>query len=253
MLARPDALRALASEPFDVLVVGGGVTGAGVGFDAATRGFSVALVEKADFASGTSSRSSKLVHGGLRYLQNFDLGLVREALLERQLLAALAPNLVKPLPLIVPSFDGGRPDRLMGLGLNMYDVMAVDRIRRSPLSRRRARGVNQDGQEDWSPERHRIIGGEEIVERIPALEHRAPSSGYLFYDCQTDDARLVLTVLAEAERFGAVFANRVEVRSLLSDGARATGVRATDRETGQSFEIQADTVVNATGVWADRL
>jgi glycerol-3-phosphate dehydrogenase len=254
MLARTDALRALADEPFDVVVVGGGITGAGVAFDAAARGFSVALVEKADFASGTSSRSSKLVHGGLRYLQNFDLGLVREALLERQLMAALAPHLVRPLPLIVPAFGGDRPDRLLGLGLNMYDVMAVDRIRRSPLGRRARRDVNRDGQEDWSPERHRIIGGDEIVERIPALADRAPSSGYLFYDCQTDDARLVLTVLAEAERFGAVFANRVEVSGLTADGGgRATGVRATDALTGESFEIRAGTVVNATGVWADQL
>ena len=255
MLSRADALRALASEEFDVVVVGGGITGAGVAFDAAARGFSVALVEKADFASGTSSRSSKLVHGGLRYLQNFDLGLVREALLERQLMAALAPHLVRPLPLIVPAFGGDRPDRLLGLGLNMYDVMAVDRIRRSPLGRRRARrDINDDGQEDWSPERHRIISGDEINERIPALAHRAPSSGYLFYDCQTDDARLVLTVLAEAERFGAVFANRIEVTGLTADnGGRATGVRATDALTGETFAIRAGTVVNATGVWADQL
>ena len=115
MLARPDAVAALAEETFDVLVVGGGITGAGVALDAASRGYSVALVEKRDFAAGTSSRSSKLVHGGLRYLQNFDLGLVREALLERQLMAALAPHLVRPLPLIVPSFEGARPDRLMGV------------------------------------------------------------------------------------------------------------------------------------------
>ena len=110
--------------------------------DAATRGYSVALVEKADYAAGTSSRSSKLVHGGLRYLQNFDLGLVREALLERQINAALAPHLVRPLPMIVPAFGGARPDRLLGLGLNMYDVMAVDRLRRSPLGRRRIRDRN---------------------------------------------------------------------------------------------------------------
>src|SRR5438034_7915090 len=139
MIVRADALAALDRDTFDIVVVGGGITGAGVAFDAATRGYSVALVERADFASGTSSRSSKLVHGGLRYLQNFDLGLVREALLERQLLVALAPHLVRPLPLIVPAFGGSRPDRLLGLGLNMYDVMAVDRIRRSPLGRRRAR------------------------------------------------------------------------------------------------------------------
>src|SRR3954463_4317230 len=130
MISRADALRAMASEPFDIVVVGGGITGAGVALDAATRGYSVALVERADFASGTSSRSSKLVHGGLRYLQHFDLGLVREALLERQLMVALAPHLVRPLPLIIPAFDGKRPDRLAGMGLNMYDVMAADRIRR---------------------------------------------------------------------------------------------------------------------------
>src|ERR671914_1065126 len=124
MLARADALAALIAEPFDVLVIGGGITGAGVALDAATRGYSVALIEQADYASGTSSRSSKLVHGGLRYLQHFDVGLVREALLERQLNVALAPHLVRPLPFVVPAFEGARPDRLMGLGLNMYDVMS---------------------------------------------------------------------------------------------------------------------------------
>src|ERR671932_383907 len=146
MLARAAAIEALGSDAFDVLVIGGGITGAGVALDAATRGYSVALVERGDYAIGTSSRSSKLVHGGLRYLQNFDLGLVREALLERQINVALAPHLVKPLPLVVPAFDGARPDRLVGLGLNMYDVMALDRI--SPLARRRARD-----DADWSPSR----------------------------------------------------------------------------------------------------
>src|SRR3954452_17912790 len=256
MIARADAVAALAADQFDVVVVGGGITGAGVALDAATRGYSVALVEKRDFAAGTSSRSSKLVHGGLRYLQNFDLGLVREALLERQLMAALAPHLVKPLPLIVPAFGGAKPDRMVGLGLNMYDVMAMDRVRRSPLARRRGRvmrDVNMDGQEDWSPDRHRTIGGDEIAERIPALARRAPKSGYLFYDCQTDDVRLVLTVLAEAERFGAVFANRAEVTSLLEREGRATGVDVRDLETGEEIRVEAGTVVNATGVWADRL
>src|SRR3954471_262708 len=127
--ARTAYVERLARERFDVLVIGGGITGAGVALDAATRGYRVALVEKADFASGTSSRSSKLVHGGLRYLQNFDLGLVREALLERQINVKLAPHLVKPLPLVVPAFDNQRPDRLLGMGLNLYDVMAVERLR----------------------------------------------------------------------------------------------------------------------------
>jgi glycerol-3-phosphate dehydrogenase len=139
MIDRADALIALEEEEFDLVVIGGGITGAGVALDAATRGYSVALVERADFAAGTSSRSSKLVHGGLRYLQNFDLGLVREALLERQLMVALAPHLVHPLPLVVAAFDGARPDRLTGVGLNLYDVMAVERLRgrsRQPRARR---------------------------------------------------------------------------------------------------------------------
>src|SRR5437588_4488814 len=136
MLSRERAVGALADERFDVVVIGGGITGAGVALDAASRGYSVALVEKADFASGTSSRSSKLVHGGLRYLQNFDLDLVREALLERQLMVRLAPHLVRPLQLVVPAFNGARPDRLTGIGLNMYDVMAAPSLRARRHARR---------------------------------------------------------------------------------------------------------------------
>src|SRR4051795_8825563 len=145
MLDRPRALAALADEVFDVVVVGGGITGAGVALDAATRGYSVALVERADYASGTSSRSSKLVHGGLRYLQKFDLGLVREALLERQLMVRLAPHLVRPLPFVVPAFDGARPDRMMGVGLNLYDAMA--------------RGGRRRGRGGWGAGGQRVIGG----------------------------------------------------------------------------------------------
>jgi glycerol-3-phosphate dehydrogenase len=240
VIRRDAALESLSRDSFDVVVVGGGITGAGVALDAAARGYSVALVEKADFAAGTSSRSSKLVHGGLRYLQNFDLGLVREALLERQLLVALAPHLVRPLRLVVPAFEGARPDRLVGVGLNLYDVMAVDRIR-GRLRRR-------DDDSSWSPDRHRVISGEEVVELLPALRERNPTAGYLFYDCQTDDVRLVFTVLGEAERFGAVMANRVTVTDL-ADG----GVRAIEGDSGEAFTIRAANVVNATGVWADRL
>jgi glycerol-3-phosphate dehydrogenase len=241
VIRREDALGALQDESFDVVVIGGGITGAGVALDAASRGYSVALVERDDFASGTSSRSSKLVHGGLRYLQNFDLGLVREALLERALMVNLAPHLVHPLPLLVPGFDGKRPDLLVGVGLNMYDVMARDRLRRRP------------GDEEWSPDRHRVISAEETLELIPALESRNPTSAYLFYDCQTDDVRLVLTVLGEAERFGAVIANRAEVTGLVDRGGRAAGVLCLDRQTGAEFELTAENVVNATGVWADQI
>ena len=248
MIRREDALKAFAEDEYDLVVVGGGITGAGVALDAATRGYSVALVERQDFASGTSSRSSKLVHGGLRYLQNFDLGLVREALLERSILVKLAPHLVRPLPLLVSSFENKRPDRMLGMGLNMYDRMARE------LKRPGKRGREPFmGEEDWSPEKHRIIEGDEVRELLPALAPREPTSAYLFYDCQTDDARLVLTVLGEAERFGAVVANRCRVDELMVDGARARGVRCTDTESGSEFEIRAENVINATGVWADQI
>ena len=245
MIDRKQALAALSEDEFDVVVVGGGITGAGVALDAAARGYSVALLERADYVSGTSSRSSKLVHGGLRYLQHFDLGLVREALLERQLMVAVAPHLVKPLPLVVPAFEGAHPDRLVGVGLNLYDVMSVER------GRRRARRGGET--ESWSPERHRVISGEEVVELLPALAAREPTSGYLFYDCQTDDVRLVLTVLGEAERFGAVCANRVGVTALLEQDGSAHGVQALDAESGETLQVRAANVVNATGVWADEL
>ncbi len=258
MIDRSQALAALAGNEFDVVVVGGGITGAGVALDAASRGYSVALLERADFASGTSSRSSKLVHGGLRYLQNFDLGLVREALLERSLMVKLAPHLVHPLPLVVPAFDGAHPDRMVGVGLNLYDVMSVDRGRLRGRRSRRGRAERSPGPaveegDAWSPERHRVISGEEVLQLLPALASREPTSGYLFYDCQTDDVRLVLTVLGEAERFGAVCANRVAVTGLLERDGNTEGVRALDVESGASFEVRAANVVNATGVWADEL
>src|ERR1700712_1332786 len=157
MIARAQALEALSSEAFDVVVIGGGITGVGVALDAASRGYSVALVEKADYAAGTSGRSSKLVHGGLRYLQNFDLGLVREALLERQLMVKLAPHLVRPLPLVVPAFNGARPDRMIGIGLNMYDVMATPRLRGRRATRRAVAAAGEEADSDWSPARHRVI------------------------------------------------------------------------------------------------
>jgi glycerol-3-phosphate dehydrogenase len=249
MISRNDALQAMQEHPFDVVIVGGGVTGAGVALDAASRGYSVALVERGDFAQGTSSRSSKMVHGGLRYLQNFDLGLVREALLERQLLVRLAPHLVYPTPFLVPALGGERKNRAIGIGLNMYDVMATSRIGRG----RSQRNEHREEPEYWSPDRHRTITGDEAAELIPALEPLDPSSAYLFYDCQTDDVRLVLTVLGEAERFGAVILNGAEVTAILEEGGQATGVTCIESETGQRFEVHADNVVNATGVWADRI
>jgi glycerol-3-phosphate dehydrogenase len=249
MISRDRALGAMQEDPFDVVVVGGGITGAGVALDAASRGYSVALVERGDFGQGTSSRSSKMVHGGLRYLQNFDLGLVREALLERQLLVRLAPHLVYPTPFLVPALGGERKNRAIGIGLNMYDVMATSRIGRG----RSQRNEHREEAEYWSPDRHRTISGEEAAELIPALEPMDPSSAYLFYDCQTDDARLVLTVLGEAERFGAVIVNGAEVTEVLEDGGQAAGVAFTEADSGERIEVRADNVVNATGVWADQI
>ncbi|MGH2955107.1 MAG: FAD-dependent oxidoreductase [Solirubrobacterales bacterium] len=249
MLAREDALRAMDAERFDLVVVGGGITGAGVALDAASRGYSVALVERDDYAVGTSSRSSKMVHGGLRYLQSFDLGLVREALLERQLLVQLAPHLVYPTPFLVPTLGDDRRNRLLGIGLNMYDVMATTRVGQS----RRERAERLAADDYWAPDRHRTIPGQEVAELIPALAGRDPREAYLFYDCQTDDVRLVLTILGEAERFGAVCVNRVEVTGLVDRSGRAGGVRCRDGESGEEIEIEADNVVNATGVWADRI
>lgn len=246
MIARDEALARLESERLGVLVIGGGITGAGVALDAASRGYRVGLVEREDYAAGTSSRSSKLIHGGLRYLRNFDLGLVREALLERSLMVTLAPGLVKPLKLLVPAF-GGRPDPITGLGLNFYDAIVAEPRWRARL------GTAADRQRYWSPERHRRIGGEEVVELLPALADRDPTSAYLFYDAQCDDSRLVFAVMDQAERRGAVSANRCEVLSLIDEDGRTTGARCRDRLSGRELEIRADHVVNATGVWADRL
>jgi glycerol-3-phosphate dehydrogenase len=252
MLSRARAIEKIAGGHFEVVVIGGGITGAGVALDAASRGYSVALLERGDYAVGTSSRSSKMVHGGLRYLQNFDLGLVREALLERQLMVRLAPHLVYPTPFLVASLGEERRDRKLGLGLNMYDVMATTRAGRG--SRRERRAAREE-EEDyyWSPDRHRTIDRDEVLELVPALAPREPNDAYLFYDCQTDDVRLVLTVLGEAERFGAVMLNGAEVIEVLSIAGKATGVAFVEEESGERMEVKADHVVNATGVFADQV
>jgi glycerol-3-phosphate dehydrogenase len=251
MLSRAAAIEAIAGQRFEVLVIGGGITGAGVALDAASRGYSVALLERGDYAEGTSSRSSKMVHGGLRYLQNLDLGLVREALLERQLMVQLAPHLVYPTPFLVPDFADQRRDRRLGIALNMYDVMATTRVGRSRGEMRSSKQADEDFY--WSPDRHRMIDRDEVLEMVPSLQRRDPKNAYLFYDCQTDDVRLVFTVLGEAERLGAVMLNRAEVVEVLERDGRATGVAAVEALSGERFEVEAENVVNATGVWADRI
>ncbi len=251
MLSRAAAIEAIAGQRFEVVVIGGGITGAGVALDAASRGYSVALLERGDYAEGTSSRSSKMVHGGLRYLQNLDLGLVREALLERQLMVQLAPHLVYPTPFIVPALGEERRDRRLGIGLNMYDVMATTRVGRS---RREMRSSKQEDEDFyWSPDRHRTIDRDEVLALVPSLGPRDPKNAYLFYDCQTDDVRLTLTVLGEAERFGAVMLNGAEVTEVLERDGRAAGLAFVEAESGERIEVEAESVVNATGVFADRI
>jgi glycerol-3-phosphate dehydrogenase len=251
MLSRGGAIEEIAGQRFEVVVIGGGITGAGVALDAASRGYSVALLERGDYAIGTSSRSSKMVHGGLRYLQNFDLGLVREALLERQLMVQLAPHLVYPTPFLVPAFAEERRQRGLGLGLNMYDVMATTRVGRSRREMRSSK--EEDEAFYWSPDRHRTIDRDEVLELVPSLGPRDPKDAYLFYDCQTDDVRLVFTVLGEAQRFGAVMLNGAEVTEVISRNGRAAGVAFVEADSGERFEVEADNVVNATGVWADQI
>lgn len=261
MIARSKALIALADQQFDVLVIGGGVTGAGIALDASSRGLDVALIERDDFACGTSSRSSKMVHGGLRYLQNFDIALVREALIERRILSRLAPHLVWPTPFLVTAFEGERIDRKIGVGLNMYDAMQrgnaskkSEKQRRAELAGSSLKAYSAEFEEaEWTPERHRMIDGDEVKQRVPALAGRDPKSAYLFYDCQTDDVRLVLTILGEAERYGALLCNDVAAEGLLESAGEVVGVRARDMEGGGEFDVFARHVVNATGVWADQI
>ena len=219
MLHRADAIDALAGEPFDVLVIGGGITGAGVALDAATRG-SRGARRAQDFAIGTSSRSSKLVHGGLRYLQNFDLGLVREALLERQMTSARAPP--------GQAVAADRP-RLRRRPARPSDRPRVEHVRRHgggqavaarpPAPREDAVGT---------PARHRMIGGEEVAELLPALAAAARPAATCSTTARPTTSRFVLTVLAEAERFGAVAVNGVEAVGLLEEDGRACGARLRD-------------------------
>lgn len=228
---RADALERLGEKGkvFDLLVVGGGITGAGIALDAASRGMSVALVERADFASGTSSKSSKLVHGGLRYLEQREFGLMREASVERDLLRRLAPHLVEPIPFVLPV--SSRWNRaLFGAGLWTYDALASFKNLKV----------------------HRHLSAEEADRLVPPMPRGKVRGGYLFYDCRTDDVRLVLAVLAQARRYGGTVANHVAVESLdgTEDGCRAS-VR--DSVTGDAFEIAARRVVVAAGVWGDRL
>lgn len=231
---RQRALDSMENDVLDVLVVGGGVVGAGSALDAATRGLRTGLVEARDFGSGTSSRSSKLIHGGLRYLEMFDFGLVAEALAERSLLIdKLAPHLVKPVPFLYPLTRRFWERFYVGSGIALYDSMAI-------LSRR-SRGL--------PAHRHLTRRGARKV--MPALKPDALIGALQYYDGQVDDARHTMEIARTAAAYGADVASRTRVVDLLKEGDRVTGARVKDLDSGHEFDIRARQVINATGVWTD--
>ena len=231
--ARGRQLERLSTELFDVLVVGGGVTGCGIALDAASRGLSVALIEKRDFAAGTSSRSSKLIHGGLRYLERFDLGLVREALHERALLAQrLAPHLVHPTPFLLPLEHGLKDHAYFGAGLTLYDALA--------------------GLHPQMP-RHRHLSHAACLREVPSLKPDVITGGISYYDAQVDDARFAVTLAGTASAQGACCVPAVEVIDFLHDGEAIAGVQARDLEGEAEFDVRARVTVNATGVWTTEM
>ncbi|HET7474552.1 MAG TPA: glycerol-3-phosphate dehydrogenase/oxidase [Dermatophilaceae bacterium] len=227
---RQRAWAELGSGEFDVLVIGGGVTGAGVALDAATRGLRTALVEARDYASGTSSRSSKLFHGGLRYLEQLDFGLVREALRERELmLTRIAPHLVRPVPFLYPLTRRGWERPYVGAGLMLYDTLGGTSSlpRHRHLTRRAARAL------------------------CPSLRRDALVGAVLYYDAQADDARHTLAVVRTAARYGAVVRSSTEVTELARSGGRVVGATVRDVESGLTAHVRAKVVISCAGVWTD--
>ena len=230
---RQSAITALGNEHFDVLVIGGGVNGVGAALDAASRGLKVALIESQDFAAGTSSRSSKLIHGGLRYLEQYDFRLVREALHERELLVStLCPHLVKPVAFLFPLTEKFKERTYVGAGLALYDAL---------------RGFKRAL--PW----HKHLGQKQINEVAPSLRPDIVTGAIKYFDAQVDDARHTLSVARTAARHGATIATRVSAQSLIRDGKRVVGVNAKDLISGESIAIKASVTVMCAGIWSDEL
>lgn len=228
---REEQLSRLRTGQFDVVIIGGGITGAGIALDAASRGLKVALVEKGDFASGTSSRSTKLIHGGLRYLAQLRFRLTREALLERSLLQKLAPHLVEPIPFVFPIYNKRLEVWRIDTGLWLYDLMAG--LRRTKLHRRLSRA--------------------ETLRRVPGLNPHGLHASFVYYDSRTDDSRLVIEVLKAAVGYGAVVANYVCAKQIITDDGRAAGIVAHDLIDDATFEVSGRKIVAAAGVWIDQV
>lgn len=231
---REGALARLREKELDILVVGGGIVGAGCALDAVTRGLSVGILEARDWASGTSSRSSKLVHGGIRYLEQLDFRLVREALTERGLLLQrIAPHLVKPVRFLYPLRKRVTERVYIGAGMLLYDIFSYT-----------------GGRPPGVPH-HRHLSKRQVQRSIPSLANDALVGGITYYDAQVDDARYVASLVRTASFYGAHAASRVRVEGFIKVGERVVGVQAHDLETGERFEVRAKQVVNATGVWTD--
>jgi glycerol-3-phosphate dehydrogenase len=223
--------RQQTGQPWDVIVIGGGATGAGVAVDAASRGFSVLLLEREDFAKATSSRSTKLVHGGVRYLEQGNLALVMEALRERGILRQIAPHLVHDVPFVVPNYSWWEAP-FYGIGLKIYDLLAGE----------------------YGLGKSKVLSREETLERLPTLQPDGLKGGVFYYDGQFDDSRLLIHLMQTAVDHGAVVLNYAPVIELCKDEeGLIDGVLAIDRETGERFTLQARVVVNATGIFADEI
>ncbi len=230
---RESALTSLGTTNFDLLVVGGGVTGCGVALDAATRGLNVAMIEARDFASGTSSRSSKLIHGGLRYLEQYDFKLVREALKERELMVSrLAPHLVSPVSFLYPLHEPLKERGYVGAGLMLYDALR--------------------GREHVLPN-HRHVSLKKMRQIAAGLRPDILRGGVLYYDAQVDDARHTMTLARTAAGYGATIATRVECINLLREDGVVVGAEVRDVESGRIFEVQAAVTALAAGVWSDEI
>ncbi|QIS02090.1 glycerol-3-phosphate dehydrogenase [Nocardia brasiliensis] len=229
---RADAVQALGDNEIDVLVIGGGVVGAGAALDAASRGLSVTLVEARDFAAGTSSRSSKLIHGGLRYLEQLDFWLVREALKERGLLLnKLAPHLVRPVSFLLPLQHRVWERAYIGAGVALYDT--IGGARALPM--------------------HRHLSRTRALELAPALRDDSMTGAIRYFDAQVDDARHTMMIARTAAQHGATVLTRTKVTGLLRDGERVIGAQVTDLETGREHTVRARRVISATGVWTDEM
>lgn len=229
---RPAMLKDLESKVFDLVIIGGGITGAGVARDAASRGMSVALIEMQDFAQGTSSRSSKLVHGGIRYLENFEFHLVFEALSERALLFEIAPTLVHPLRFVLPLYKGNRVGMFkMGLGMWAYDALSLFE----------------------APELHERLSAEESTERLPLLQGQDLQGSYVYSDAYMDDDRLVHETMRSAVRMGALAINRVQAKDAEFSDGKMTALTATDLVSGRSLKIKGKHFMSTTGPWTDKV